>query len=180
MKFTPTGIEGVLLIEPRVFEDSRGFFYESYRKEEFAKNGIRDEFVQDNRSRSRKGVLRGLHFQIAPCAQAKLVSITRGSAYDVAVDIRPGSRTYGVFFGEILSAQNKKMIYVPAGLAHGFLSLEDDTEMLYKVSVPYSPAHEKGIIWNDSRIAVSWPKLDVEYVISEKDKKFSCLQDIEQ
>ena len=178
MKFIPTKIEGVVIIEPNVFEDSRGFFYESYRKDEFSKNGIHGEFVQDNRSRSVKGVLRGLHYQLAPHEQAKLVSVVSGKAFDVAVDIRPGSKTFGCYVSEILTAENKKMIYIPAGLAHGFLSLADGTELLYKVSKPYSPAHERGIVWNDSQIAIPWPKLEVDYVISEKDKKFIQLKDI--
>ncbi len=177
MKFIPTKIEGVLIIEPKVFEDPRGYFFESYRKEDFEKNGIRDEFVQDNRSQSARGVLRGLHYQEAPYGQAKLVSVIRGSAFDVAVDIRPGSKTYGNFVSETLSAENRKMMYIPAGLAHGFLSLEDGTEFLYKASQPYSPAHERGIIWDDSRISIPWPKMETPYVISEKDKKFSRLQD---
>ena len=178
MKFITTNIEGVVILEPRVFEDPRGFFYESYRKDVFFKNGIRDEFVQDNRSQSAKGVLRGLHYQLAPYQQAKLVGVVRGRAFDVAVDIRPGSKTFGGYVSEVLTAENRKMIYIPAGLAHGFLSLEDGTEFLYKVSKPYSPVHERGIIWNDPQISIPWPKLEVEYVISEKDKKFIQLKDV--
>ena len=149
MKFTRTALEGVLIIEPQVFEDGRGFFFETYRKEEFAKNGIAEEFVQDNHSRSAKGALRGLHYQVSPFAQAKLVRVTRGKAFDVVVDIREGSKTFGRYVSETLTAENKKMLYVPSGLAHGFLSLEDNTEFLYKVSKPYSPAHERGILWNE-------------------------------
>ena len=177
MKFIPTKIEGVLVVEPEVFGDSRGFFYESYRKDEFLKNGIRGEFVQDNRSRSAKGVLRGLHYQLDPYAQAKLVTVTRGKAFDVAVDMRPGSKTFGRHVSEILTAENKKMIYIPEGFAHGFLSLEDGTEFFYKVSKPYSPAHERGILWNDPGISIPWPTLETDYVISEKDKKFIRLKE---
>ncbi len=177
MKFIPTAIEGVWLIEPNVFKDGRGFFLESYKKEEFAKYGITDDFVQDNQSRSAKGVLRGLHYQTAPFSQAKLVRVIQGSAFDVAVDIRRGSKTFGFYVSEILTAENKKMLYVPAGLAHGFLSLEDGTELLYKVSKPYSPAHERGILWNDPGICVAWPRLDTDYAFSEKDKKFPHLKD---
>lgn len=173
MKFTATRLEGVVVVEPRVFEDTRGFFYESYRKDTFAQNGIATEFVQDNRSRSSRGVLRGLHFQEAPFAQAKLVGVTSGSVFDVVVDLRPGSKTRGQWIAETLSAANKKMLYIPEGFAHGFLALEDGTEMMYKVSQPYSPAHERGVPWNDPGINVSWPKLEVPYVISEKDQKYS-------
>ena len=176
MKFIPTKIEGVLIVEPRIFGDSRGFFYESYNREEFAKNGIGAEFVQDNCSRSVKGTLRGLHYHTEPYAQAKLVSVARGSAFDVAVDLRPGSKTYGSYVSEMLTGENRKMLYIPAGFAHGFLALEDGTEFVYKVSKPYSPAHEKGIIWNDPRIAIAWPKLETQYVISDKDQKFVQLQ----
>ncbi len=178
MKFIPTGIDGVFLIELASFQDKRGFFLESYKKDEFSKNGIRDEFVQDNHSRSNRGVLRGLHYQTAPYSQAKLVRVIRGSAFDVVVDIRKGSKTFGRYFSETLTAENKKMIYVPSGLAHGFLSLEDGTEFLYKVSQPYSPAHERGILWSDPEICVPWPRLDTDYAFSEKDKKFPLLKDI--
>ena len=180
MKFTPAKIEGVFLIEPEVFCDARGFFLEAYRRDEFAKNGMPDEFVQDNHSRSAKGVLRGFHYQIAPFEQAKLVRVVRGSAFDAVVDIRKGSKTYGRHLAEILTAENKKMLYLPAGVAHAFLSLEDGTEFLYKVSKPYSPAHERGILWNDPEIGVAWPRLDIEYAFSEKDKKFPKLKDIRE
>lgn len=176
MKFIPTKIEGVMVIEPDVFEDRRGFFMEYYRRDEFAKQGIRDEFLQDNHSRSAKGVLRGLHYQVPPYEQAKLVRVVRGKAFDVAVDVRPGSRTFGQYVGEVLSAENKKMMYIPAGLAHGFLSLEEGTEFLYKVSQPYSPAHERGILWDDPQISIAWPKMDTPYAFSEKDTKFPYLK----
>ena len=178
MNFISTPIEGVFVVAPRVFEDARGFFYESYRREYFAKQGIDTEFVQDNHSSSAKGALRGLHFQIEPFAQAKLVRVIRGSVFDVVVDLRPGSKTFGRSFTQTLSAENKKMMYIPAGMAHGFLSLEDNTEFLYKVTQPYSPVHERGVLWNDPDLAIAWPRLDAPYVLSEKDKKFPRLNEI--
>ena len=178
MKFTATAVEGVFLIEPRVFEDGRGFFFESYRRDEFVRHGITADFVQDNHSRSSRGVLRGLHFQTAPYEQAKLARVARGGAFDVVVDIRKGSKTYGRHIAETLTADNKKMLYLPAGVAHGFLALEDGTEFLYKVSQPYSPGHERGVLWNDPKIGIAWPKMDIDYVLSEKDKKFPLLQNI--
>ncbi len=178
MKFIPAQIPDVVLIEPRVHEDRRGFFLEFYNKDLFQKNGIGVHFVQDNHSTSEKGVVRGLHFQIAPRMQAKLVKVIRGSAFDVVVDIRKGSPTFGKYVSHILSAENKKMLYVPAGFAHGFCALEDGTEFLYKVSDFYSARHERGIIWNDPAIAIPWPKLDVDTVLSEKDKHYPRLKDL--
>ena len=176
MNFIRTDIEGVIVIEPRVFTDPRGFFYESYRKKLFVQNGIKDDFVQDNISSSAKGVLRGMHYQIAPRAQAKLMRILRGSVYDVVVDIRPRSKTFGKFFAITLSAENQKMLYVPKGFAHGFCVLEDGTEFMYKVSDYYSPEHERGILWSDPGLAIPWPKLGCEFILSEKDKKYPTLQ----
>ena len=176
MKFTPTKIPDVILIEPTVFSDSRGFFFESYSKEIFSRNGISVEFVQDNHSSSARGVLRGLHYQVRPKEQAKLVRVVSGAAFDVVVDIRRGSRTFGKFVAHQLTAENKKMVYVPVGFAHGFYVLKDSTEFLYKVSSPYSPEHERGILWNDPELGIPWPKLDVDYVISEKDKRHPALK----
>lgn len=176
MKFTPTEIPGVILIEPQVFGDARGFFFESYHRGLFAENGIRVDFVQDNESHSAKGVLRGLHYQIAPREQAKLVRVTAGKAFDVVVDIRKGSPTYGRAVSQILSAENKKMVFAPAGFAHGFCALEDGTEFLYKVTDFYDPALERGIVWNDPTLAIPWPRLDVPYLISDKDKKHPPLK----
>lgn len=178
MNFIKTPIEGVIVIEPRVYNDSRGFFYESYRKEIFATQGIKDNFVQDNVSSSAKGVLRGLHYQAAPRAQAKLMRVLCGSVYDVAVDIRPRSKTYGKFFAITLSAENRKMLYIPKGFAHGFCVLEEGTEFMYKVSEYYSPEHERGILWSDPRLGIPWPKLDREFILSEKDKKYPNLKDL--
>ena len=165
------------MIEPQAFEDGRGFFMETYRRDLFEKNGISAHFVQDNHSRSAKGVLRGLHYQVAPKQQAKLVRVARGEVFDAVVDIRPGSKTFGRWEGHVLSGQNKKMLFVPVGFAHGFLSLEDDTEILYKVSEAYSPSHERGILWNDPAIGIQWPKLDRPYLLSEKDRKFPALEE---
>jgi dTDP-4-dehydrorhamnose 3,5-epimerase len=176
MRFQPTNIPGVVLIEPTVFGDKRGFFFESYHKKLFAKHGIKADFVQDNRSLSSKGVLRGLHYQSAPYAQAKLVSVLRGSAFDVVVDIRPRSKTYGRSFTHVLSGENKKMIYIPAGFAHGFLTLENATEFAYKVSDYYSPRHEKGIAWNDPSLKIKWPKIGSKYVLSAKDRNHPNLE----
>lgn len=178
MKFTPTEIPEAILIEPEIHADERGFFYEIYRKDLFARHGIAKEFVQDNHSRSAKGTLRGLHCQIGPRAQAKVVRVVRGEAYDVAVDIRPGSKTFGRFVGFHLSEENKKMLYIPEGFAHGFLSLKDGTEVLYKVSNLYSPKDEQGVRWDDPTLRIPWPKLDVEYQISEKDRRLPALNDI--
>ena len=178
MKFTRLEIPDVILIEPQVYEDERGFFYESYREDIFKNNGVNVHFVQDNHSKSNKGVLRGLHFQIAPKAQAKLVRVTRGEVFDVAVDIRPKSQTFGQYVGVTLSEENKKMLYVPEGFAHGFLVMRDNTEFIYKCSDCYSIEHERGIIWNDSQINITWPKLDIPYVLSEKDKKLPSLKDM--
>ncbi len=175
MKFTKTQIPDVVLIEPKIFSDQRGFFFESYNKTLFVAAGIPDEFVQDNHSRSAKGTLRGLHYQIEPMAQGKLVRVIRGAAFDVAVDLRKGSPTFGRWVGEQLSADTQKMLYVPIGFAHGFLSLEDGTEVLYKVTRPYSPAHDRGIIWNDPAIGIQWPDLGMEYLVSDKDRQHPAL-----
>lgn len=177
MKFTPTKFPDVVMIEPEVFGDPRGFFYESYHEDAFRKNGIRAHFVQDNHSRSSKGVLRALHFQTKPREQAKLIRVVSGEVLDVIVDVRTASKTFGQHFTTILNAENKKMLFIPPGFAHGFLALKDQTEFLYKVTDFYSPEHERGILWNDPSIDISWPKLDTEYILSEKDKKNPLLKD---
>ena len=178
MNFKRLEIPDVILAEPQIFEDARGFFYEAYRKDLLAQEGIREEFVQDNFSRSSKGVLRGLHFQEPPRAQAKLVQVLRGRVFDVAVDLRKGSKTFGKHVTATLSGENKNMIYIPKGFAHGFLVLEDDTEFFYKASDFYSPVHEKGICWNDPELGIRWPKLDTPYLLSDKDKKFPVLNQL--
>ncbi len=169
MKFTRLEIPDVVLIEPTVHEDARGFFYESYRKDIFAKQGIVDEFVQDNFSRSQKGTLRGLHFQAEPRAQGKLVHVLRGAIFDVAVDLRKGSKTLGRNVSLVLSSENKRFVYIPKGFAHGFVALESGTEVHYKTSDYYSPEHERGIIWNDPDLVIAWPKMDQPFSLSNRD-----------
>lgn len=161
MKVTSLKISDVKLIEPNVFEDERGFFYESFNQEKFNKAIGKDiTFVQDNHSKSKKGVLRGLHYQEAPYAQAKLVRVISGEVFDVAVDIRQGSLTFGQWVGEILSGTNKKQLWVPEGFAHGFLTVSDQAEVLYKTTMLYSKKHEKNILWNDPTLAIKWPSHD--------------------
>ncbi|MGC9019580.1 MAG: dTDP-4-dehydrorhamnose 3,5-epimerase, partial [Candidatus Bipolaricaulaceae bacterium] len=161
--------------EPAVFSDERGFFMETYKYSEFAAFGIRERFVQDNHSRSAKGVLRGLHYQNPPKAQGKLVRVIVGEIFDVAVDIRKGSPTYGKWVGVRLSAENKRILYIPPGFAHGFCVLSDMAEVVYKVTEEYSPVHEAGIIWNDPEIGIEWP---VERpIISPKDAKWPPLRE---
>ena len=176
-----TGIEGLYILEPTVFGDERGFFLETYNKKEFEEIGIFDEFVQDNHSKSKKGVLRGLHFQTRH-SQGKLVRVIKGSVYDVAVDIRKGSSTFGKWYGIELSAENKKMFFIPKGFAHGFLTLEDKTEFQYKCTDLYTPQYDSGIMWNDKDIDINWSfqkyglKED-DIVLSEKDKKHQSFKE---
>ena len=158
MKVIETKIPGLLIIEPRVFGDERGFFYESYNEKAFNEaTGLSPRFVQDNHSKSVKGVLRGLHYQLPPRAQGKLVRVVQGEVFDVAVDIRQGSPTYGQWVGEVLSAENKKQLWIPPGFAHGFLTLSDTAEFLYKTTDYWSPEHERAIIWNDATLKIDWP-----------------------
>lgn len=158
MKAIPLAIPDVILLEPRVFGDDRGFFFESYNRQAFRDaTGVDPDFVQDNHSRSVKGVLRGLHYQLPPKAQGKLVRVTLGEVFDVAVDIRPGSATFGQWVGEVLSAENKRQMWIPPGFAHGFLTLSDSAEFLYKTTDYYSPEHERCIRWDDVNIGVRWP-----------------------
>lgn len=174
MKFTPLSIPDVILVQPRLFNDSRGYFYEAYNQSVFSANGIKDNFVQDNISNSSKGVLRGLHYQIPPKAQAKLVRVLKGAILDVVVDIRKGSPTFGKHLTCDMTAENRSMLYVPVGFAHGFYSLTDDTEVLYKVTNLYSPEHERGVLWNDPALAIPWPSLNA--ILSDKDKIFPPLK----
>ena len=167
MELIDTGIEGLWVIKPKVFADPRGYFFESYNKELFAKNGMDMIFVQDNQSLSHKGVLRGLHFQNPPFAQGKLVRVITGSVYDVAVDIRKGSPTYGKYFGAELTAENKLMMYIPEGFAHGFLTLEDNTIFSYKCTNFYNKSSEDSIKWNDPDIGIKWHAENP--LLSEKD-----------
>ncbi len=166
--FTKTDIEGVFIIEPRVFGDERGYFMETYNKADFHKAGITSEFVQDNQSNSKKGVLRGLHFQ-KQYPQAKLVRVTMGKVYDVAVDLRKGSPTYGKYVGVVLSAEKKNQFFIPRGFAHGFLVLSDVAEFTYKCDDYYHPEDEGGVRWDDPKIGIQWPDVGVEYCLSEKD-----------
>lgn len=168
--FNKTEIEGVIVVEPVVYGDDRGYFLETYQKENFALGGINVDFVQDNHSKSVKGVLRGLHFQ-KNFPQAKLVRCVRGEVYDVAVDLRKDSKTYGKYVGIFLSAENKKQIFIPKGFAHGFLVLSDEAEFVYKVDDYYHPDDEGGIMWNDKDIRIDWPiSEDIKITLSEKDK----------
>jgi dTDP-4-dehydrorhamnose 3,5-epimerase len=174
-----TPLDGVSIIEPMVFSDPRGFFIETYNRRDFTDIGIVSEFVQDNHARSSKGVLRGLHFQ-HPEPQQKLVRVIRGEVFDVAVDIRENSRQFGKWFGVILSENNKKMLYVPEGFAHGYLALSDHVEFIYKVSRYYSPENEEGIRWDDPLIGIHWPLGEYGIsmpVLSEKDQKLPFLKD---
>lgn len=170
-----TNIEGLCIISPTVFKDDRGFFLESYNKKDFLEINILDEFVQDNHSKSKRGVLRGLHFQ-KNFPQGKLIRVVRGSVFDVVVDLRNDSKTFGKWYGVELSEENKLMLYIPKGFAHGFLSLEDDTEILYKSTDYYNPKDEAGIMWNDKIINVDWHfeeyNIDKDsLILSEKDMK---------
>ncbi len=165
--FEKTDLPGVILITPRVFEDERGFFLESYKRSDFVAVGITEEFRQDNHSRSAKGVIRGLHYQTNPAAQGKLVRAVAGTIFDVAVDIRKGAESFGKWYGVELSAANRKMLYVPVGFAHGFAALSDGAEITYKTTNEYSADNDAGIMWNDPDIAVAWPVTDP--LISEKD-----------
>lgn len=180
MKATKINLDGVFIIEPNVFGDHRGWFMESYNQAGFeAATGTSIEFIQDNQSFSAQvGTLRGLHYQLAPKAQTKLIRCTRGAIYDVAVDIRPDSETYGQWFGIELSEENKKQLLVPKGFAHGFMTLTPDVEVQYKVDELYSPEHDRGIIWNDPAIGIQWP-LDVKPVLSTKDEQAPTLKDAE-
>ncbi len=172
--FTPLQIPDVILISARVFEDARGFFLETYKYSDFAAHGIPETFVQDNHSRSVRGVLRGLHFQNPPQAQGKLVRVVRGEIFDVAVDIRPSSPTFGQWVGEILSETNQRMLYIPPGFAHGFLVLSELADVSYKVTAEYAPELDSGIIWNDPTIQIQWP-LQGPPLLSPKDAALPTL-----
>jgi dTDP-4-dehydrorhamnose 3,5-epimerase len=172
MNVIETGIPDLLLIEPRVFGDARGFFFESFNARVFSEaTGIEAPFVQDNHSRSSKGVLRGLHYQLPPAAQGKLVRCVAGVVFDVAVDLRKSSSTFGRWFGEYLSAENKRQMWIPAGFAHGFLVVSDVADFLYKTTHYYSPEHEQAILWSDPDLAVRWPLHGEQPAVSEKDSR---------
>ncbi len=177
-EFRKLNIEDVQLIIPKVFKDERGFFLESYKKSDFINNGINIDFNQDNHSRSTKGVLRGLHYQASPKGQAKIVRCIKGEIFDVAVDIRKNSPTFGKWVGEKLSEENKHMLYIPDGFAHGFVVLSDIAEILYKASNEYSKEHDRGILWCDPDIGIDWG-IDFEPILSEKDRVQPKLKEIE-
>ncbi|WP_088549346.1 dTDP-4-dehydrorhamnose 3,5-epimerase [Paenibacillus aquistagni] len=172
-----TALDGVFVLEPTIFTDPRGFFMESYHQERLLELGLDTIFVQDNHSLSvQEGTIRGLHYQEAPCAQAKLIRVLHGSIWDVAVDIRPDSSTYGQYVAVTLSAVNKKQLYIPYGFAHGFCTLEPHTEVLYKVDAYYAPALDRGIRWDDPMLAIPWPRTDV--LLSNKDRQLPYLSEL--
>lgn len=177
IKVTTCDIDGLKVIEPTVFGDSRGYFFESYNYNDYAAAGITEQFVQDNQSASKKGVLRGLHFQ-KEFPQDKLVRVIRGEVFDVAVDLRKDSKTFGKWYGVILSEENKKQFFIPKNFAHGFLVLSDYAEFAYKCTDFYHPNDEGGLIWNDPDIGIEWPLQDgVELVMSEKDQKWPGIKE---
>lgn len=175
-RFRPLDLDGVIEILPDKKGDERGFFSETYKRDLFAENGIAADFVQDNHSFSRqRGVLRGLHYQLPPFAQAKLVRVTRGRVFDVAVDIRKGSPTFGKWTGLEVSAEKWNQLFIPAGFAHAFVTLEENTEFLYKVDAPYSPEHDRGIRYDDPDIDVDWPVAASDIILSSKDRNAPLL-----
>ncbi len=176
--FHKTELDEVILVEPKIFSDSRGFFLETYKASEFAANGININFFQDNHSKSTKGVIRGLHFQHNPKSQAKLVRCIQGKIFDVAVDIRPQSENFGKWFGVELSEENKKMLYIPEGFAHGFSVLSDEAQVLYKASNEYAPEADDGIIWNDSELNIEW-QVNTP-IISDKDTKLQTFSEYKE
>ncbi len=173
--FTKLSIPDVILIEAKIFPDDRGFFMESFKESEFVKNGIDTKFVQDNYSHSSKGTLRGLHYQKDPKAQAKLVTVLKGEIFDVCVDMRKNSPTYGKWIAEILSEKNHRLLYVPEGFAHGFCVLSDKVDVIYKVNNEYSSENDRGILWNDPDVNIDWPIQNP--ILSEKDQNQSLLKD---
>ena len=175
-EFKRLEIIDVILIKPKVFGDERGFFMETYKKGDFEEVGIKGEFIQDNHSRSKYGVLRGLHFQKEPYAQAKIIRCMRGVIYDVAVDLRSGSQTFGKYVGVNLSEDNKYQLYIPRGYAHGFLVLSENAEVVYKVDNVYAPDYEGGLVWNDPYVDIQWPNDNP--ILSEKDKRWPTLKEL--
>lgn len=177
-EFIKTEIEDVIIVEPKVFGDNRGFFMESYKKSDFFNNGIKVEFNQDNHSKSTAHVLRGLHYQIKPYSQAKLVRCSNGRIYDVAVDLRQNSKTFKKYVKVELSKDNKRMLFIPEGFAHGFVVLSDEAELLYKASGEYNPLADRGVLWNDKEINIDW-EIDFEPILSPKDKEQKTLKEID-
>ena len=168
-EFKKQKIEDVILVKPTVFGDNRGFFMETFKKSDFVKNGIDVDFIQDNHSKSSHRVLRGLHYQAKPYGQAKLVRCVKGKIYDVAVDLRKNSKTFGQYVKVELSEENKQMLFIPEGFAHGFVVLSDEAEILYKVNKEYAPNSDRGVLWSDNDINIDWG-IDFEPILSEKDK----------
>lgn len=179
MNFLETNLKGVFILEPTIHGDHRGWFMETYNNEKIEEAGFKLNFLQDNHSFSAtKGTLRGLHYQMNPKAQTKLVRCSKGAIYDVAVDIRKGSQTFGEWIGIELSEENKKQLLVPKGFAHGFMTMTEDVEVQYKVDEVYSPANDRSIIWNDPDIGIKWP-IDIQPVLSQKDEKAPLLKDVD-
>ncbi|WP_084455136.1 dTDP-4-dehydrorhamnose 3,5-epimerase [Comamonas composti] len=180
MKVTPTAIPEVMVIEPRVFGDERGFFMESFNQKAFNEaTGTNLEFVQDNHSRSSRGVLRGLHYQLPPHAQGKLVRVTQGAVFDVAVDVRKQSPSFGKWVGVELNSKNHKQLWIPPGFAHGFLVLSEIADFLYKTTEYYAPDFDRGVLWRDSIIGIQWPKLEADFLLSTKDENQPLLSSAE-
>lgn len=178
-EFKETSLPGVMIVQPRRFDDDRGFFMETYKKSDFVAAGINEEFCQDNHSFSSKGTLRGVHFQSAPHAQGKLVRVVKGAVWDVAVDLIPGSDTYGKHFGIELTEENGTMLYIPPGFGHGFLTLRDDTHFLYKCTEEYAPQADGGIRWDDPELNIPWPLNGLgEALVSDKDAGLPYLKDL--
>lgn len=177
MKVTSTALPEVLLLEPDVFHDIRGFFYESFNQEVFNNaTGTHHRFVQDNHTRSRRRVLRGLHYQISPWAQGKLVRVVRGAVWDVAVDMRRNSDTFGRWVGAELSEDNRHQLWIPSGFAHGFVTLTDFADVFYKLTNYYKPEFERGVAWDDPDLNIEWPDMQGEWLLSEKDRGWQCLR----
>ena len=179
MHFIKTEIDGVYIVEPRVFEDERGYFFESYSKAKFEAVGLHYDFIQDNQSKSSYGTVRGLHFQKGEHAQAKLVRVIRGRVLDVAVDLRKGSSTFGRHIATELSADNGRQFFIPRGFAHGFLVLEDNTIFSYKCDNFCNPASERGLQFDDPSLGIKWPDIGVDFIVSEKDRKHPSLAEVE-
>lgn len=177
MQVIETGLPGLLIVQPKVWEDPRGYFYESFKKEAFEQAGMHYNFVQDNQSKSVKGVLRGLHYQLDPHAQAKLVRVFSGEVLDVAVDIRKGSPTYGKYHAEVLSAENKKQLMIPRGFAHGFIVLSDEAEFFYKCDNYYNKESEGGIRFDDPELGIDWKLPESSFIMSDKDLELPLLAD---
>jgi|TARA_B110000003_G_scaffold147857_1_gene148872 dTDP-4-dehydrorhamnose 3,5-epimerase len=178
VKFSKTNIQGIIIIEPDVFSDKRGYFLESFKKNEFERIIGKVSFVQDNESRSSKGVLRGLHYQKPPFAQAKLIRCIEGEILDIAVDIRKDSPTYGLYHPEVLSGENKKQLFIPTGFAHGFVVLSDYAIFSYKVDNIYAPDFDAGVIWNDKDLDIEWKAKESDIFVSDKDQQLPLFSDI--